>query len=344
MTLRSFAWLGASALLTAAPFAHAQSTVTVYGIVDASVRMASNAGSSGGRLYTLGDGAYTGSRLGFRGSEDLGGGLKAFFSLEQGFDPGTGSLSQASATPNFGQSAAPTGRAWGREALVGMTLSTFGTVTLGRQYTFAHTLSSRFQPQGNPSVDALSVFSGHHVTRQDNMAKYVVEFGPARFGASKTFGENANGASWGLAGWYLGGPFEIDAYASDMDSFNGAETRKIRGIGGTWAITPQLKGYLGFMKRSQRVSLQENKIWTAGLNYTAGAFVFTASYGQDTQSHVNPGTRKVAWAGVDYLLSKRTDVYVEIDNNRITDRYPLPAFMATRESQTGITAGLRHRF
>jgi predicted porin len=335
----------AAALLCAAPMAaHAQSNVTVYGIVDATVRYATNAGGGGGHLYTVGDGAYTGSRLGFRGNEDLGDGLKAFFSLEQGFDPSAGTLNQATSTPNYGQSAAPNGRMFGRESLVGLTLYKAGTVTLGRQYTLAHVLSGRFQPQSNPNQDSLSVLSGHHVARQDNMAKYMVDLGSFNVSVSKTLGEGTNGAACGVGGSYTAGPLDLVAYAQHMDSFNDAETRKIWGAGGSYAFNTSIKAFLGYMKRDHRVSLQENKVWTGGVNYGVGQFIFTASYTEDRQSGVNEGSRKVGWLGADYLLSKRTDLYVEVDNNKLTGSYPLPGFMSTRDSQTGVSAGLRHRF
>ncbi|MFT3955805.1 MAG: porin [Piscinibacter sp.] len=333
------------AVLVAAPMvAHAQSTVTVYGIIDATVRHAGNAASGGGSVWSVGDGAYTGSRLGFKGTEDLGGGMKAFFSLEQGLDPSTGTLQQTTATPNYGQAAAPSGRAWGRESLVGLSQKELGTLTLGRQYTFAHQLSGRFQPQPNPNQDSLSAFSTHHVSRQDNMAKYTLDLGSFNVGISKTFGEGTNGASWGLAGSYTSGPVDVVAYASNMDSFNGAETRKIRGLGGNYAVTSELKAFVGGMTRSHRVSKQENKVWTVGANYTVGQMVYTISYVQDKQSEVNAGKRTVAYIGADYLLSKRTDIYAEIDNNKLSGAYPLPSFMGTRASATGASVGMRHRF
>lgn len=341
-TLRVIATLAAASGLPT--LSHAQSSVTIYGILDATVRYASHAGAGGGHLYSLNDASFTGSRLGFRGTEDLGGGMKAFFSLEQGLDPSSGTMMQATATANYGQAVTTGGRVFGREALVGLTAGTAGTVTLGRQYTFAHVLSSRFQPFGNPNQDSLAMLSGHHVARQDNMAKYAADVGPVNIGVSKTFGEGTNGAAWGLAASYKGGPIELMAYSSNMDSFNGAETRKIRGLGGTYEVTSTFKAYLGAMKRTQRVSLQVNDVWIGALSYTVNPFVFTVSYSEDKQRKVAEGSRKLAWVSVNYLFSKRTDAYVEVDNNKLTGAYPLPAFMTKRDSQEGVSVGLRHRF
>jgi predicted porin len=324
--------------------AHAQSSVTVYGIVDASVRYADNAAAGGASLKTLGDGVFTGSRLGFRGTEDLGGGLRAFFTLEQGIDPSTGTLQQSTGTANYGQSAAPNGRAWGRTSLVGLG-TPYGTITLGRQYTLAHDMSGRFQPQSNPNQDSLSVLSGHHVARQDNMAKYTHKFGPVGVALSATAGEGTNGKAWGVAGSYTAGPVDLVAYAQQMDSFNGAETRKIYGLGGSFAVTKGVKAYLGGMQRSHDVSRQKNKVITTGVNFNVtDQLLLIASYTQDRQSGLNAGSRKVAWLAADYFLSKRTDVYVALDNNKLSGAYPLPGFMGTRDSASGMSAGLRHRF
>ena len=336
--------LAITGVCTLGCLAHAQSTVTAYGIVDASVRYAGNAAAGGAPLKSIGDGAYTGSRLGFRGTEDLGDGMKAFFNLEMGLDPSTGTMLQATATPNYGQAAAPNGRAWGRISLIGLTTA-FGTVTLGRQYTLAHELSGRFQPQSNPNEAALSVLSGHQVARQDNMAKYTNQFGPMGIAVSATAGEGANGKAWGAGGTYAAGPIDAVLYGQHMENFNGAETRRIYGLGGSYAVNSGLKLFVGGMQRSHEVSLQKNKVWTAGANYhLTNNLVLTASYTQDTQTGTGVGSRKLAFVGADYLFSKRMDVYVVINNNKLSGAYPLPGFMGTRDSATGVSVGLRHRF
>lgn len=340
-TARTLAVIGLSAM---GCLAHAQSTVTAYGIMDATIRYAGNAAAGGASMKSIGDGAYTGSRLGLRGAEDLGDGIKAFFNLEMGFDPSTGTMLQATATSNYGQAAAPNGRVWGRVSLVGLTTS-YGTAMLGRQYTLAHELSGRFQPQSNPTEAALSVLSGHHLPRQDNMAKYANQFGPFGIAVSGTAGEGANGKAWGAAGTYTAGPIDAVLYGQHMESFNGAETRKIYGLGGSFAAKPGLKLFLGGMQRKHEVSVQKNKVWTAGANYNLTKnLVLTASYTQDKQTGTGVGSRKVAFVGAGYLFSKLTEAYVIVDNNKLSGAYPLPGFMGTRDNATGVSVGLRHRF
>ncbi len=84
---RVHAGVGASVLMTLPACAWAQSGVQLYGLVDSSARYATNAQARGRRLLSLNDGAFTGSRLGFKGTEGLDEGLKTIFALEMGFRP-----------------------------------------------------------------------------------------------------------------------------------------------------------------------------------------------------------------------------------------------------------------
>jgi predicted porin len=322
--------------------AAAQSSVIVYGLIDAIARHTTNAGSGGASV--LSDGAYTGSRLGFKGTEDLGGGTSALFSLEMGIDPSLGTNLQSTATAGLGQSATSGARAFGRESLVGLS-SSLGTVTLGRQYTIAHQFSSRFQPQANPNDPALSVFSVHHVARQDNMVKAASSFGPVGVVFSVTANEG-NGKAWGAGASYTAGPVDVLGYAMDMKTnAAGTDSRKIVGLGGAYAVLPGLKLFVGGMKREQATTAQKNKVFTVGLNYNlTSQWVLTASHTDDSQTGTGVGHRKVGFAGASYYFSKRTDVYFEVDRNQVTGAYPTQAFMATRGSQTGLSLGLRQRF
>jgi predicted porin len=112
----------ALAVLAASGAAMAQSSVTLYGIADVWVGQQSNTTAAGVKTkQTLVDsGGFNGSRWGLKGSEDLGGGLKAVFTLESGFSIDTG--------------AGSTDGLFNRQAFVGVE-SRFGAVTLGRQYT-----------------------------------------------------------------------------------------------------------------------------------------------------------------------------------------------------------------
>lgn len=106
-------------ILLIASVAHAQSSVTLYGLIDEGLNFTSNAG--GHSAWQMASGDTAGSRWGLKGSEDLGGGTRAIFQLENGFNINTGKLGQDSSM-------------FGRQAFVGLSSDRYGTITLGRQY------------------------------------------------------------------------------------------------------------------------------------------------------------------------------------------------------------------
>ena len=112
------------ALLLGSAAAHAQSSVSVYGIVDAAI--VRETGGASGAITKVTSGAASASRIGFRGSEDLGGGLSAIFTLETGTRIDTGDVDAA-------------GTIFNRQAFVGLK-GRFGTVAMGRQFTPYHTM------------------------------------------------------------------------------------------------------------------------------------------------------------------------------------------------------------
>lgn len=120
MTLKKTAFI---ALLAVGGVAQAQSNVTVYGIADAAIVV--DNGGTVGRLVKVGSGAASVSRIGFKGLDDIGNGLQAYFTLETGTKIDTGELDSANTIFN-------------RQAFVGLR-GGFGAVALGRQYTTFHT-------------------------------------------------------------------------------------------------------------------------------------------------------------------------------------------------------------
>jgi predicted porin len=102
---------------------HAQSSITLYGVADDSIGFTSNA--NGAKQYALVSGAEASNRWGIKGTEDLGGGLSAIFDLESGFSINSGAMSQ-------------NGTEFGRQAFVGLTNKSWGTLTFGRQYSVSY--------------------------------------------------------------------------------------------------------------------------------------------------------------------------------------------------------------
>jgi predicted porin len=186
--------------------AHAQSSVTLYGIVDAGFRYNSNAG--GKSQFAIAGGNESASRFGVTGTEDLGGGYKTVFTLESGFTTTTGAM-QA-------------GLMFGRQAFVGVATPS-GTVTLGRQYL---TLSTYLGPFSSGSDwAARGAGWGYHpaglddvdgTERANNAIKYVSpRYRGLQFGATYSLGGIAGNATQNQmisAGVdYGNGPFKFAA-------------------------------------------------------------------------------------------------------------------------------------
>lgn len=120
MKHKTLALLTAAASLAGASQVRAQNGVTIYGTADAAIIYSS---SQRGHANTyMNSGNLNASKLGFSGSEDLGGGSKAIFTLEQGFNIDSGAQSDPS-------------KAFNRQSFIGLSNGSYGTFTLGRQYT-----------------------------------------------------------------------------------------------------------------------------------------------------------------------------------------------------------------
>ncbi len=182
--------------------AHAQSSVTLYGIIDEGLLFSTNSG--GGRQYALQGSVLQSSRWGLRGTEDLGGGLKALFVLESGFDPSTGKLGQG-------------GLAFGRQVYVGLS-SPLGTVTLGRQYDsvvdFIGTLAASNQWGGAIVDHAGDVDNLNNTFRVNNAIKYASNvYGGFKFDAVYSLGGVAGDVTrnqiYSVGAGYANGPLVL---------------------------------------------------------------------------------------------------------------------------------------
>ncbi|MGF6571495.1 putative porin [Paraburkholderia sp. GAS333] len=213
------------ALLGVTGVAHAQSSVTLYGLIDESVQYVNNATPQGGSVVKLYQGNLQGSRWGLKGTEDLGGGLKAIFQLENGFDVNNGSMNG--------------GLLFGRQAYVGLTSDSFGTTTLGRQYdpivdlvqplTGDNYFGSTFATPGD-------VDNNDNSFRVNNAIKYVspvfsgFQF-EGMYALGGAAGSTGSGQTWAGAATYATGPFSIAAGYLRADNNNTTALRD------TWTST-----------------------------------------------------------------------------------------------------------
>jgi GBP family porin len=215
----------AAAVLCAciAPTVHAQSSITLYGIIDNGIAYTNSVASSihgkSAQRWSMATGFGSGDRWGLVGREDLGGGMAAVFRLESGFSGINGTSSQG-------------GRLFGRQAYVGLSSNRYGTVTLGRQYDFTFdyvaVLMSWLQFGSIYGAHIGDVDDSFQTFRLNNTIKYEVSpFSGLKLGALYGFsnqaaGENgagfANNRAYAFGLDYVRGPMHIVASYLDLSS------------------------------------------------------------------------------------------------------------------------------
>ena len=293
--------LGALATVVAATLslpAHAQSSVTLYGLIDAGLSYTSNAQTGrdsngalkGGKQYSFQDAAtsgVTGSRWGIRGSEDLGGGNAAIFTLENGFGAGTGTVALG-------------GAEFARQAFVGLKSNTFGTVTLGRQYDavdmFVQPFAAVATWGGYMVSHAGDVDNLGNTRRSNNSIRYLSPtFNGFTFGGVYSVGGVADGISqrqiYSIGASYVQGSFSAAvAYLNARDpnfSFYGSQANA-----GTTAASNNL-GSVGSATAAQSIptfagyaSARNLQIIASGLSYKLGAATFNVVYTNTQFQHL----------------------------------------------------------
>jgi len=179
--------------------AMAQSSVTIYGQIDAG--FVSEHGGKNGAVNKVTSGVGGNSRIGFKGVEDLGNGLSTVFVLESGFNEDTGTQDTS-------------GSLFNRQAYVGLASQQAGTVTLGRQYTPLYTtivtVADPFGGNYAGTAKNLLPTAGSN-TRTSNTVMYTSPSaygftGEAAYAAGEQAGDNTAGRQWGAAGTYKNGP------------------------------------------------------------------------------------------------------------------------------------------
>ncbi|AEI83072.1 porin gram-negative type (plasmid) [Cupriavidus necator N-1] len=342
-----------SALASLAPAAHAQSSVTLYGVADTFLeynnhqRAPAGTASSGGSLVRLNSGGLAGSRWGLRGTEDLGGGMQAIFALESGFNLDTGTMGEA-------------GRLFNRQAFLGVSTKDFGRLTFGRQYTSMFDLLPVFMPLVYAGAYEPMPFLMSPL-RIDNAVKYRVDRGPFAAQAHYGFGEQAGSwqgdAAWGGGVSYTSGELGL---AAVYDQVNGRDTatgygrmRKVAVAGtyapGDWRFTTGYRWAQDTMPTG--VTRQRDDMWWAGVGYRVtpffqvnAAFYYDRMKVREGQANP-PNPKQYVLQGI-YAASKRTDLYAAVAYARDAglNFAALSTLAAGARSQTGAAVGIRHKF
>lgn len=374
--------IAAAVAATFATASYAQSSVTLYGIVDAGFTYTTNVNNSAN--YALTSGNIQASRWGLRGVEDLGGGLKTIFTLESGFNVANGQQN---------------GGLFNRQSFVGLTHGQYGTLTFGRQFdsmidyigpmTAVGTWGGNYMAHLMDNDDLNGTFS------LNNSIKYTSpNLSGFQFGGLYAFSNNANGFavnraySAGMGYTYQG--LRLGAAYTQINGADAGSTGAVQGspLVSTFGVG---SGIIGGINANNR---QRN--WGAGASYVygpmVGGVVFTQSRLNDsfgnsvrfnniegnfrynltpalgigamyTYTNANGsmldanGSNSAHWhqfaLQADYALSKRTDVYLEgvgmwgagQNGVGITQvGYQGNDNFSSSKNQGIVTTGIRHRF
>ncbi|MBB3224006.1 porin [Pseudoduganella umbonata] len=345
--------LAVLAALSLSHSASAQSSVELYGLLDVGVEYVNHA-EDGGSLARVISGGKNTSRWGIRGSEDLGGGLKAVYNLEGGILMDTG---------------AADGALFKRQAYVGLD-GKYGRLIIGRSFTTTYDLVIKFDPLGfapNYSWATTGGATGPSkygmTTSFDNMVKYTGKTGGFTYGASIGLGERAGNAEEGrkiaVGGSWFGKGLGLMATCEQVNGSTVAPAiRRDRTnvchlatdyTTGDWRYTAGMRAYKLRAGNAATADLRGNTYW-GGITRVIGDVTLTgAAYHIDTRNlpagqDADP-TMFVARAML--ALSKRTTLYVSAAHAK-ADEGQLVGLSrddaGTGTTQSGITAGIQHRF
>lgn len=356
----------------------AQSSVTLYGILDAGITYVSNTGGS--HVVKFDDGIAYGNRWGIKGTEDLGGGLSTVFVLEDGFRLGTGKFA-------FG------GAEFGRQAYVGLK-NTWGTLSFGNQLDLTNEMVSIYNISAWGSGYAIHQgdFDRFNGDRLPNSVKFVSNaFGGFTFGGLYSFGQQAGdfhqNSAYSLGAHYANGAFTMGAaytqlnnpfgiYAFDPYAMIGTSTFLGRPTISVNAAT----GAITDLYSNTSFAVDKQGTFGVGASYAIGKVTLNGNYSYTTikafgnSAHMQVGEGGAFWQitpafsaiggyqyttfeghhwnmgtlGLHYLLSKRTDVYVSGDylkaSNGVDAVIGYSFTPSTTSTQADLRIGLRHSF
>ncbi len=312
--------------------ASAQSAITIYGILDAG--LVSERGNAAGTVTKLTSGVQSGTRLGFRGTEDLGGGNSARFTLESGFGMDNGFSNQDS-------------RLFGRQAWVGVG-GNWGAVALGRQYS-PHYLALMENDPFKVGLAGNAQNLIYSPTRIDNALTYKSpQWSGATaeliYGLGEVTGNPSGGKQFGGSVGYNNGPLNVKLGYHSANDPTGNDSDKDTLLIGTWNFGP-VTANLGMTQRKGLLSLDERD-YLIGFLAPFGPSTIIGSYiRKDDRTAINRDARQ--WAlGYTYNLSERTNLYTSY--GRITNNngasYTVGSAIEKGSGDQAFNIGIRHKF
>ena len=289
----------AIALLSFLPLAaHAQSNVSVYGVADASIGSEDADAPGAGRRTVVSSGTQSTSRIGFRGTEDLGNGLKALFNFEAGLALDTGAADAAGL--------------FQRRAVVGLQ-GAFGTLTVGREYGPIAAVVQASDPLGHGFYGSnLGGFGAGRLTRRlSNSVNYKSESfsgftGLASYSAGERLPNDPSGDLAGAALEFRKGALYLGAGYQQVERLASGDDKELA-VGAGFAIGAfDLRA--SYMEADLEGPNNEFKYITAGASYTFGPNKLFLSAHQQRQEAGDAEGEGFSLAYT-YSLSKRTNLY-----------------------------------
>lgn len=348
-----------SLAITACGAASAQSSVTLFGVVDTYLQVGSGSVADRSQLASGGTG---GSRLGFRGVEDLGGGLSASFWLEAGLLTDNGSGGTTSTNNQTSGSVGGGGLTFSRRSTVSLSNS-LGELRLGRDYSVAYYNRFEFDPFGNSGVAAsqayTSALTGPIPTRVSNSIMYFL---PSNLGgvygvAQYYLGENSrnatatekDGSGGGLRLGYKAGPLNVAFSTTRTQYASTASTGDITStnLGGRYDIGAftAMGGY--YREKVGTLAGLTGKGYQLGGIYRVGVGEIKAQWSTyKTTAAGTPQSDKVSLGYVHYL-SKRTSLYGaygHVKNGGGAAAALNGAVTGANQASSGFDLGVRHTF
>jgi predicted porin len=325
--------VGACALGLTAACAQAQSTVTIYGVADAGIVL--ERGGPDGSAQNISSGVASGSRLGFKGKEDLGDGTSVFFVLENGYTIDTGKAGQG-------------GLLFGRQALVGLS-GAAGSVSLGRQYApFYKAVRDIVDPfctglAGN----AQNIFPTF--TRVNNSVDYQSPkwngvSAEVLYGFGEAAGDAAKNRTIDGSASYDAGPLTLVLAHHQQNDATGTAHNRNTMLGGRYrfGVVTAHAAYA----RNRDVLGNASRDALFGVAVKAGAGTVLASVVDHRNDSGREAHARQAAVGYVYGLSRRTDLYLAYGHivNRDGAAYTVGNATDAGSGTTGVNLGVRHVF
>lgn len=353
--------------------AGAQSAVTMYGSVDGGLRYQTHATATGNKFSMGSNGTYSSNRLGFRDMEAIGGGNNVHFNLETGFNLGSGALNNTGNQLFERTAIVGVGGAWGTLDVGRQFSLSFKAIAAFDPFNvkYLSIIPATAATAGSQGSRANPL--GFGIARFNNDIQYTGLFGPFTAYAEYAPGEVAGdaglssgaGRAMAAGGVYVAGPFSVggsytsrkinpsrpfaDVLAAALPGAASLQDNKLWMLGAAYRAGA-LKISGGYSDEKQDWSaaaggrVRAKNAWGGASYAVAPGWELTAAYYQTTGDYNQltgaDGKRQVWIAGATYALSKRSNLYVEMDRNG----YQGAAIASGIVRQLGMAGGVNHLF